>query len=170
MKPSFTPCFFSNTSLYWLRNAITPDISTSLKVVSIAAAFWASFKRRAMVWRRRVIFTRSSRAWISRGADSAGAGGGDLARASSAASASPLVTRPSLPVPVIAAGSSLLSATKRCAEGAKTGAAAAALAGCGFGSGLATVPLALGAAATAPSVIRPSTAPGSTVAPSSAAI
>src|SRR5215213_5510822 len=36
-------------------------MSTSLKVVSMAAVFCASFRRRAMVWRSRVIFTRSSR-------------------------------------------------------------------------------------------------------------
>ena len=61
MKPSLTPCFFSNTSLYWLRRFITADMSTSLKVVSIAAVAWASLSRRAMVWRSLVIFTRSSR-------------------------------------------------------------------------------------------------------------
>ena len=37
-------------------------MSTSLNVVSIAAVFCASLRRRAMVWRSRVIFTRSSRA------------------------------------------------------------------------------------------------------------
>ena len=67
MKPSFTPCFFSNRSLYWLRSAITALMSTSLKVVSMAAVFCASFSRRAMVWRSRVIFTRSSRAASSAG-------------------------------------------------------------------------------------------------------
>jgi hypothetical protein len=62
MKPSRTPCFFSNTSRYWLRSAITCVMSTSLKVVSMAAVFCASLSRRAMVARSRVIFTRSSRA------------------------------------------------------------------------------------------------------------
>ena len=62
MKPSFTPCFFSNRSLYWLRRLISGCMSTSLKVVSMAAVFWASFRRRAMVWRSLVILTRSSRA------------------------------------------------------------------------------------------------------------
>ncbi len=61
MKPSFTPCFFSNRSRYWVRIAITWLMSTSLKVVSMAAVFCASLRRRAMVWRSRVIFTRSSR-------------------------------------------------------------------------------------------------------------
>jgi hypothetical protein len=37
-------------------------MSTSLNVVSIAAVFCASLRRRALVCRRRVIFTRSSRA------------------------------------------------------------------------------------------------------------
>src|SRR5258708_5937511 len=71
MKPSLLPCFLSNTSLYWVRNAMMWLISTSLKVVSIAAVFCTSFRRRAMVWRSRVIFTRSSRA-----ASSAGGGAG----------------------------------------------------------------------------------------------
>ena len=46
---------------------ITALMSTSLKVVSMAAVFCASFSRRAMVWRSRVIFTRSSRAASSAG-------------------------------------------------------------------------------------------------------
>ena len=46
---------------------MTLVMSTSLKVVSIAAVFCTSFKRRAMVWRSRVIFTRSSRAASSAG-------------------------------------------------------------------------------------------------------
>src|ERR1700712_3314786 len=70
MKPSLAPCFFSNTSLYWARIAMMWLMSTSLKVVSIAAVFCTSLRRRAMVWRSRVIFTRSSRA-----ASSAGGGG-----------------------------------------------------------------------------------------------
>src|ERR1043165_6936301 len=49
---------------------MTTLMSTSLKVVSIAAVFCASLSRRAIVWRSRVIFTRSSRA-----ASSAGGGG-----------------------------------------------------------------------------------------------
>ena len=36
MKPSFTPWSFSNRSLYCFRSAMKPDMSTSLKVVSIA--------------------------------------------------------------------------------------------------------------------------------------
>jgi hypothetical protein len=48
MKPSFTPCFFSNPSLYFLRRSMTAVMSTSLKVVSMAAVFCASFRRLAM--------------------------------------------------------------------------------------------------------------------------
>src|SRR5205085_434630 len=50
MKPSLAPCFFSNTSLYCERSAMTLVMSTSLKVVSIAAVFCTSLRRRAMVW------------------------------------------------------------------------------------------------------------------------
>ncbi len=39
-------------SLYLLRAAMMADMSASLNVVSIAALFCASFRRRAMVWRR----------------------------------------------------------------------------------------------------------------------
>src|SRR3954451_17025982 len=67
MKPSLLACFFSNTSLYCARIAMMFDMSTSLKVVSMAAVFCASFSRRAMVWRSRVIFTRSSRLASSAG-------------------------------------------------------------------------------------------------------
>ena len=53
MKPSRTPCFFSKLSLYSARSAITSLMSTSLKVVSWAAVFCDSFRRSAMVLRRR---------------------------------------------------------------------------------------------------------------------
>ena len=67
MKPRRTPlCFFSNASRYSLRSAITAVMSTSLKVVSMAAVFCASFSRAAMVRRRRVMRTRSSRGSASR--------------------------------------------------------------------------------------------------------
>ena len=82
-------------------------MSTSLKVVSMAAVFCASLRRRAMVWRSRVMRTRSSRAASSGGdgaractaAAGAATGVGCAAARSIAASMSPLVTRPSLPVP-----------------------------------------------------------------------
>ena len=62
MKPSFTPWRFSNSSLYSVRSFMIALMSTSLNVVSIAAVFCASLRRRAMVWRSRVMRTRSSRA------------------------------------------------------------------------------------------------------------
>ena len=87
-------------------------MSTSLKVVSMAAVFCASFRRRAMVWRSRVIFTRSSRAASSAGegartctaAAGCATGVGCAAARSIAASMSPLVTRPSLPEPATLRG------------------------------------------------------------------
>src|SRR6185369_14741144 len=81
-------------------------MSTSLKLVSMAALFCACFSRSAMRLRRRVICTRSSRSWGARGAaGTAGAGAGAAAalrvsRAISArAAASALISRPSLPLP-----------------------------------------------------------------------
>ena len=78
----------------------------------MAAVFCASFSRRAMVWRSRVIFTRSSRAASSAGdgartctaAAVCGDRRGRAAARSIAASMSPLVTRPSLPVPATVGG------------------------------------------------------------------
>ena len=115
MKPSFTPCFFSNSSLYWLRSAITALMSTSLKVVSMAAVFCASLRRRAMVWRSRVmlhalfargIVGRRRRAHLHRRGDRRRR----AAARSIAASMSPLVTWPCLPVPATLDGSTPLSA------------------------------------------------------------
>src|SRR5215472_9337769 len=190
MKPSFTPCVFSNRSLYWLRRCITALMSTSLKVVSMAAVFCASLSRRAMVARSRVIFTRSSRA-ASSGTEGArtctaaagcATGVGAAAARSIAASMSPLVTRPSLPVPATLAASMPLSAASRRTEGAVgvsaeaigVGAAAGfgAGAGCGGGAGFAAAgaAAALDAAAPAPSLIWPSRAPTATVSPSLAAM
>jgi hypothetical protein len=107
MKPSFTPCFFSNKSLYFVRRSMTAFMSTSLKVVSMAAVFCASFSRRAMVWRRRVIFTRSSRAsspaedGARAAAGAAGAACGAEIPLAKASSTSPFRTWPRLPVPSI---------------------------------------------------------------------
>ena len=84
-----------------LRSAITAVMSTSLKVVSWAAVFCDSFRRSAMVLRSRVIGTRSSR--VALGARAGRRGRrlrrGLAARDSRASSMSPLVTRPSRPVP-----------------------------------------------------------------------
>src|SRR5580692_10188904 len=189
MKPSLTPCFFSNRSRYWLRSAMTCVMSTSLKVVSMAAVFCASFSRRAMVWRSRVIRTRSSRAASSGGdgaractaAADAATGVGCAAARSMAASMSPLVTRPSLPVPGTAEASTPVSAAILRTEGAKgasvafrgTGGCAGACRGA-IGSGPAPIGLVVSVfcsgrpvgTAPAPSLIEPSRAPTATVSPS----
>ena len=58
--PRPTPNSFLNDSFRRSRSAMTADMSTSLKVVSIAAVCCASTSRRAIVWRRLVMRTRSS--------------------------------------------------------------------------------------------------------------
>ena len=90
---------------------MTLVMSTSLKVVSMAAVFCASLRRLAMVRRSRVIFTRSSRSARGRGpAGTAGLAAGAVCAEicdeidDSAAITSALVARPSLPVGWIAAG------------------------------------------------------------------
>src|SRR5215212_5223250 len=163
-------------------------MSTSLKVVSIAAVFCASFRRRAIVWRRRVIFTRSSRAASSAGegartwtaAAGCATGVGAAAARSIAAIMSPLVTRPSLPEPSTFAGSMPVSAAILRTDGASGASAAAILGGgaeAGFGcaldagAGLGADFAAAGfAAAPAPSRTSPSSAPTATVSPSFAAM
>ena len=156
----------------------------------MAAVFCASLSRRAMVWRSRVIFTRSSRAASSAGdgartwtaAAVAATGVGAAAARSIAASMSPLVTRPSLPVPGTvdasspdsvesfrtdgASGASATLVAGLAAAGAAAGLAAAVADGAaaGFAAGVAVL------AAPAPSLIWPSTAPTATVSPSLAAI
>src|SRR5687768_10236388 len=98
-------------------------MSTSLNVVRIAATFCASLSRVAIVLRSRVIRTRSSRrspTWAEGGGGGAGGaagggagaaaagggdGGGEASCALAAASTSSLVSRPSLPVPLIFDGS-----------------------------------------------------------------
>ena len=80
MKPSRAPCFFSKSSLSRSRRAMTAVMSTSLKVVSMAAVFCASLRRLAMVRRSRVMRTRSSRSARDRGpAGAAGFAAGALA-------------------------------------------------------------------------------------------
>ena len=109
-------------------------MSTSLKVVSIAAVFCASLSRRAMVWRNLVMRTRSSRT-LSSGARAAGAAerrqewaralagacsgaGAGLRGSATAASTSPFSTWPRLPLPAIEARSILSSAAILAAAGA----------------------------------------------------
>ena len=61
MKPSLVPLWRAwNSSPYLRRMVITGCMSTSLKVVSMAAVRCASTKRAAMLARRRVIGTRRS--------------------------------------------------------------------------------------------------------------
>src|SRR5580658_4994407 len=99
---------------------MTAVMSTSLKVVSWAAVFWDSLRRNAMVLRKRVIATFSSRASLWRGPVATviwGAVVGATARAASAPSISPFVTRPSLPVPVTEAVAMPASSAMRRAEG-----------------------------------------------------
>src|ERR1700760_4462937 len=60
IKPSPTPCFSLNLSLYLLRTSIIGDISTSLKVVSIAVSFFTATNRLATVLRSDDIFSRFS--------------------------------------------------------------------------------------------------------------
>ena len=60
MKPSDTPCTSVKRALWRARSSITALMSTSLKVVRIAAVCCACTRRSAMRWRRCVIGTRSS--------------------------------------------------------------------------------------------------------------
>jgi len=133
-------------------------MSTSLKVVSMAAVFCASLSRRAMVARNRVIFTRSSRAASSAGDGArtctAAAGwatgvGAEAAR-SIAAMMSPLVTRPSLPEPGTVETSMPVSAASLRTEGASGATPAGSAPVCGRGASTAA-----GAAVAVPRSGRP---------------
>ena len=130
----------------------------------MAAVFCASLSRRAIVWRSRVIGTRSSRAASSAGdgariCTGAATGVGAAAARSIAASMSPLVTCPRTPEPSIFAGSTPLSAASLRTDGGEgispvfaAGAGAAAFgASAGLAAGLAAAGLA--AALPAPSLI-----------------
>ena len=150
MKPSLTPCFRVKSSWYLARRSRTADMSTSLKVVSMAASCWAWTRRWARRWRRGESLRRT---WLEAPAgwadtvDCAPAGGftgtpgeridsdsaetevtgfpvsGLPAEASAAAglrfptswaaSRSPLVTRPPLPLAATVAGSTPVSAARR---------------------------------------------------------
>src|ERR1700748_695432 len=140
-----------------------------------------------MVWRSRVILTRSSRAASSAGdgartcTEAAGwlTGVGADAAFSIAASMSPLVTRPSLPEPGTVEASTPLSAESFRTGGASGaadggplagGAGAGGAAGGGGGAAAGLAAAGAGADAAAPSLIRPSSAPTATVSPSFATI
>src|SRR5471030_2757624 len=60
IKPSPTPYFSLNLSLYLERISIMGDISTSLKVVSMAVSFLTATRRLATVLRNKDIFSRRS--------------------------------------------------------------------------------------------------------------
>ncbi len=140
----------------------------------MAAVFCASFRRRAMVWRRRVILTRSSRAASSAGTGwrgSAGCGAGVGAAAceapETARATSSFMMRPSRPVPCTASGERPASAIAFLAEGASS----TSFFGAGSCAGAASVFFgvsAFGAAATpCPSdEISASFEPAATVVPS----
>ena len=155
MKPSLTPCSFSNFSWNFLRMSISGAMLTSLKVVRMALVDCDCTRRSAMRARRRDIGTRCSGRsprFIPVGADTvgsglataattgaatagAGAALGAAAPAATAPSTSPLVTRPSLPVPGTEPDARLLSAISLAAAGMATPAllaeAGAAAAGAG---------------------------------------
>src|SRR5271166_1119654 len=192
MKPRRTPsCFFSNASRYSARSVITADMSTSLKVVNIAAVFCASFRRAAMVRRRRVMRTRSSRGSASRGGFAARAGAATVTGRSRNASTSPLVMRPSLPLPgPICTGDRCCSSISLAAAGITSGCVGGVAGrvtgpsgrggGCtpagglaaarGAGAGCATLGCAGLAGADAPASSTASRAPTGTSLPSGATI
>src|ERR1700743_2527578 len=60
MNPKPTLCFSLNLSLYLARSSMIGDMSTSLKVVSIAVSFFTATKRLATVLRNDDIFSRRS--------------------------------------------------------------------------------------------------------------
>src|SRR3989338_8744106 len=136
----------------------------------MAAVFWASFRRRAMVARRRVILTRSSRAASSSGTGARGiaavAGAAVIGAAAAARATSSFITRPSRPVPWTWAAVKPASSIAFLAEGAFSMSLAT---GAGDGAALAAS-TALGAAPTAPSVTMARRAFAATVVPSGARI
>ena len=181
MKPSLTPCSFSKRSWNFLRMSISGAMFTSLNVVRMALVLCDCTRRSAMRARRRDIGTRCSGrsprlsplgaatlgsslgAGAAAGAAlGAGAAAGGEARAPRT---SPLVTRPSLPVPGTEPVARLLSAISLAAAGMAMSpllTAGAAAAGAG------TTAAAAGAPATAlPSVsMRAINCSAVTVAPS----
>ena len=61
IKPRPTPCFSLNLSLYLALISMIGDMSTSLKVVSMAVSFFTATNLRATVLRKGDIFSRRSR-------------------------------------------------------------------------------------------------------------
>ncbi len=167
MKPSLTPCSLVKSSWNFLRSAITGAMFTSLNVVRIALVDCDCSRRSAIRARRRLIGTRCSgrspRSWAAAGdatwgSDLVGAPVGitpavDLTPPATAASTSPLVTRPSLPEPATAPTDRLLSASSLAAAGIATSPLlppAAAGAAAGAGAAAAGAGAAAAGAAAAP--------------------
>src|SRR5438552_2522846 len=189
MKPSPMPCCFWKRSLCSARSAITALMSSSLKVVRMAAVCCAWTRRSAI--RRRIGLSGTRSSPSARAADGFGAAGTSIrtgrALRSRYASTSSLVSRPPLPEAGTSVGSRSCSARRRRTAGlsgptarAATGSAsasarasgaagAAGTGGTGFGaSGAAGACLgAAGAAARAPpsSSMRATSSPTATFSP-----
>ena len=183
MKPSLTPCSLTKASWNFLRSSMTGAMFTSLKVVRMALVACDCSRRSATRARRRVMGTRCSGRLPRSGAAGpltcgrlavgtpVGMDAG-LAPPATAPSTSPLVTRPSLPVPGTLPAGRLLSAMSLAAAGMAMPAllllaGAAALAA---GAGAAAAEAGAGAAAAAPATasvsILASSCSAVTVAPS----
>src|SRR5690348_8067885 len=75
IKPSLTPCSFSNLSLWRARKSMMACILTSLKVVRMAAVDWDWTRRSAMRARSRdIVSLRSERSPAGAGAGETGVG------------------------------------------------------------------------------------------------
>src|SRR6266480_2554808 len=152
MKPSPMPCCFWKRSLCSARSAITALMSSSLKVVRMAAVCCAWTRRSAI--RRRIGLSGTRSSPSARAADGCGAAGTSIrtgrALRSRYASTSSFVSRPPLPDAGTRVGSRSCSArrrrtaglsgpTARAAEGVASASAgascAAGAAGAGFGAG-----------------------------------
>src|SRR5213593_3770390 len=187
MKPSPMPCCFWKRSLCSARSAITALMSSSLKVVRMAAVCCAWTRRSAI--RRRIGLSGTRSSPSARAADGFGAAGTSIrtgrALRSRYASTSSLVSRPPLPEAGTRVGSRSCSARRRRTAGlsgptaraaadaasASAGARrAAGAAGAGFGAGSGAAGAgfgAAGAAARAPpsSSMRATSSPTTTFSP-----
>ncbi len=168
MKPSFTPCSFSNLSLYLLRRSITGAMLTSLNVVRMALVLLRLEQTlgdaRAQARHRHALLRAvlqplvepmpaPSRPAATAGGLRCGSAGrrGGLAAGAPAASTSPLVMRPSRPVPATSAGDTPFSASSLPAAGEAAVFAPAADAACAAGAGSGSRRRAAGAGFTSAS-------------------
>ena len=168
MKPIFTPCSFSNFSWKRLRISITGAMLISLNVVRMALVDCDCSKRSATRARKRLMGTRCSgrSPKFTDGPSTCGntlvgtpvgmAAGTGLTPAATAPSTSPLVIRPSLPVPATEPAGSWLSAINLAAAGMSTSdfEATATVAATGAEAGLATATAGVEAEAVAVVSIR----------------